>query len=83
MPILTKMHSNCNKNHNIEYKATVMLFFIIVLNVHNYDESKVDFYLLLNCCKLGNCVMSLARLFHMCITLTVIDSSLCVVFDLT
>ena len=41
--------------------------FIIVLTVHKYEESSVDFNLYLNCCKLGNCIMSLARPFHMCI----------------
>ena len=80
MPFSTKMHSSCNKSYKIEYKATVMVFFIIVLTVHKYEESSVDFNLFLNCCKLGNCVMSLARPFHMCIPRTVIDSSLWVVF---
>ena len=80
MPFSTKMHSSCNKSYKIEYKAIVMLFFIIVLTVHKYKENRVDFNLFLNCCKLGNCVMSLARPFHMCIPLTVIDRSLWVVF---
>ena len=70
MPFSTKMHSSCSKSYKIEYKA---------LTVHKYEESNVDFNLFLNCCKLGNCVMALARLFHMCILLTVIDSSLWVV----
>ena len=80
MPFLTKMHSSCNKSYNIEYKATIMVFFIIMLTVHKYEESNVDFNLFLNCCKLGNCVISLARTFHMHIPLTVIGSSLWVVF---
>ena len=82
MPFSTKMHSSCNKSYKIEYKATVIIF-IIALTVHKYDESNVDFNLFLNCCKFGNCVTSLARPFHICIRLTVIDStSLCVVFAL-
>ena len=80
MPFSTKMRSSCSKSYKIEYKATVMVFFIIVLTVHKYEESNVDFNLFLNCCKLGNCVMSLARSFHTCISLTIIDSSLWVVF---
>ena len=51
----------------------------IVLIVHEYEESNVDFKFFLNCCKLGNCVMSLARPFHMCVPLTVIDRSFCAV----
>ena len=43
----------------IEYKATVMEFFIIVLTVHKYEEISVDFNLFLNCCKLGNCLCHL------------------------
>ena len=57
-----------------------MVCFIIVLTVHKYEESNVDFNLFLNCCKLGNYVKSLARPFHMGIPLTVIDTSLWVVF---
>ena len=76
MPLSTKMHSSSSKSYNIEYKATVMVFSIIVLTVHKYEESNVDFNLFLNCCKLGNCVMTLARPFHTCTPLTVIDSSL-------
>ena len=53
--------------------ATVMVLFIIVLTVNKNEESNVDFNLFLNCCKLGNCVMSLASPFRMCIPLTVID----------
>ena len=55
-------------SYKIEYKATVMVCFIIVLTVHKYEDSNVDFNLFLNCCKLDNCVMSLARPFHVCIT---------------
>ena len=83
MPFSTKMHSSCNKSYKLEHKATVMVFFIIVLAVHKYEESNVDFNLFLNYCKLANYVKSLARPFHMCIPLTVIDSSLWVVFALT
>ena len=53
---------------------------LLLLTVHKYVESNVDFNLFLNCCKRGNCVISLAKPFHMCIPLTVIDSSLWVVF---
>ena len=56
------------------------IFFCIVLIVHKYEESNVDFKLFLNCCKLGNCLILLSRPFHTCIPLTVIDSSLWVVF---
>ena len=80
MSFSTKMDSSCSKIYKIEYKAAVMVFFIIVLTVHKYEESNVDFNLFLNCCKLGSCVMSLARPFHMCIPLTVIGSSLWMVF---
>ena len=80
MRFSTKMHCSGSKSYKIEYKVTVMVFFIIVLTVHKYKESNVDFNLFLNCCKLGNCVTSLARPFHMCIPLTVIDNSLWVVF---
>ena len=81
MPFSTKMRSSCNnKSYKIEYKATVIVFLFHRLTVHKYEESNVDFNLFLNCCKLGNCVMSLARPFHMYIPLTVIDSSLWVVF---
>ena len=54
---------------------------LLLLTVHKYVENNVDFNLFLNCCKLGNYVISLAKPFHMCIPLTVIDSSLWVVFD--
>ena len=74
------MLSCCNNSYNIENKAIVMVFIIIVLTVHKYEEPNVDFNIFLNCCKLGNCVMSSAKPFHMCIPLTVIDSSLWVVF---
>ena len=63
----TKIHSSCNKSYKIEYKTTVIVFFIIVLTIHKYEESNFDFNLFLNCCKLVNCVMSLAKPFHMCI----------------
>ena len=43
-------------------------------------KSNISVNIFLNCCKLGNCVISLARSFHMCIPLTVNDSSLWVVF---
>ena len=76
MPFSTKMHSSCSTSYKIEYKATVMVFFIIVLTVHKYKESNVDFNLFLNCSKLGNCVMALARLFHMGISPTVINNNL-------
>ena len=81
MPFSTKVCSSYSKSYKFEYKATIICFcFFIVLTVHKYEESNVDFNLFLNCCKLGNCVISLARPFHMCIHLTVIDSSLWVVF---
>ena len=38
-----------------------------LLTVHKYETSNVDFDLFLNWCKLGNCVISLAKPFHMCI----------------
>ena len=44
---MTKMHSSCNKSYKIEYKATVIVFVIIVLTVHKYEESNVDFNLFL------------------------------------
>ena len=56
LPFLTKMHSSCNKSYKIEYKATVMVFFIIVLTVHKYEESNIEFNVFLNCCKLGKCI---------------------------
>ena len=75
---MTKMHSSCNKSYKIEYKATVIVFVIIVfINTKKVTSTLIFF---LNCCTLGNCVISLARPFHMCIPLTVIDSSLWVVF---
>ena len=74
------MHSSCSKSYQIEYKAIVMVFVIIVLTVHKYEESNVDFNIFLNCCKLGNCVMSLARPFHMCMPLTVINYGWCSLF---
>ena len=78
MPFSTKMRNSYSKSYKIEYKPTI--FVSIVLIVHKYEESNVDFKLFLNCCKLGNCVILLARPFHTCIPLTVIDSSLWVVF---
>ena len=45
MPFSTKMHSSYNKSYKVEYKASVMVFFIIVLTVHKYEESNVDFNL--------------------------------------
>ena len=45
--------------------------FFVLLTVHKYEDSNIDFNLFLNCCKLGNCVMLFARPFHMCIPLTV------------
>ena len=80
MPFSTKMHSSCSKSYQIEYKAIVMVFFIIVLTVHKYEESNVDFNIFLNCCKLGNCVMSLARPFHMCTPLTENNYGWCSLF---
>ena len=47
-PFSTKMRSSCSKNYKIEYKATVMVFVIIV---HKYKESNVDFNIFLNCCE--------------------------------
>ena len=73
MPFSTKMHSSYSKSYKIDTKQQCFL-----LTVHKYEESNVDFNLFLNCCKLGNCVISLAKPFH--IPLTVIDSSLWVVF---
>ena len=78
MPFSTKMRSSYSKSYKIEYKPTI--FFFILLIVHKYEESNVDFKLFSNCCKLGNCVILLARPFHTCVPLTVIDSSLWVVF---
>ena len=75
-----KMRSSYSKSYKIGYKPTILIFFIVLI-VHKYEESNVDFKLFLNCCKLDNCVILLARQFHMCIPLTVIDSSLWVVFD--
>ena len=42
MPFSTKMHDSCSKIYKIKYKATVMVFFIIALTVHKYEESNVD-----------------------------------------
>ena len=53
-PFKLKMPIGCNKSYNSEYKAAVIVFFIIVLIVHKYEESDIDFNLFLNCCKLGN-----------------------------
>ena len=80
MPFSTKMHSRCSKSYMIEYKATVLVIVISVLAVYKYEEGNVEFNMFLNCCKLGNCVTSLTKPFHMCIPQTVIDSSLWVVF---
>ena len=33
------MPCSCNKNDKIEYKATAVVFFIIVLTVHKYEKS--------------------------------------------
>ena len=41
--------------------------FNIVITVHKYEESNVDFNVILYCCKLSDCVISLARQFHMSI----------------
>ena len=79
MPFSYKMRNIYSKSYKIEYKP-IIIFFSIVLIVHKYEESNVDFILFLNCCKLGNCVILLARSFHTCIPLTVIESSLWVVF---
>ena len=73
MPFSTKMRSSYS--NVTEYKRTIIFVFIVLI-VHKYEESNVDFKLFLNCCKLGNCVILLARRFHV----TVIDSSLWVVF---
>ena len=64
----------------IRFNTTNNNIFCTVLIVHKYEESNVDFKLFLNCCKLGNCLILLSRPFHTCIPLTVIDSSLWVVF---
>ena len=48
----------------IRLKQTNNNIFSIVLIVHKYEESNVDFKLFLNCCKLGKCVILLARPFH-------------------
>ena len=79
MPFSSKIRNSYSKIYKIEYKP-IIIFFFIVLIVHKYEESNDDFKLFLNCCKLGNCVILLARPFHTCICLTVIDSSLWVVF---
>ena len=66
----------------IDYKVRVIVIFNIVITVHKYmyEENNVDFNIFLNCCKIGNCITSLARPFQMCTPLTVIDISLRVVF---
>ena len=78
MPFSTKMRSSYSKGYEIEYKPTIIFCFIVL--IHKYEESNVDFKLFLNCWKLGNCVILVARPFHVCIPLTVIDISLWVVF---
>ena len=74
MTFQTKTHSNCSKSYKTEYKVTVTVVFNIcfVITIHKYEESNIDLSLFFNCCKLGNCVISLVRPFHMCIPLTVI-----------
>ena len=57
-----------------------MVIFNNVITVNKYEENNVDLIIFLNCCKFGNGIISLARAFHVCIHLTVIDSSLWVVF---
>ena len=71
MPFSTKMRNSYSKSDKIEYKPTII--FSIVFIVHKYEETKVDFKLFINCCKLGNCVILLARPFHTCIPLTIIE----------
>ena len=79
MPFSSKMRNSYSKSCKIEYTPIIMIFSIVLI-VHKYEESNIDLKLFLNCCILGNCVILLARPFHTCIPLTVIDSSLWVVF---
>ena len=53
--------SNQNKNYKIQYKVTVMVIFNSVITIHKYEDSNVDFNILLFVGKLGNCVISHAR----------------------
>ena len=76
MPFSTKIRSSYSKSYKFDTKQQKLFFW---LTVHKYEASNVDFNLFLNCCKLGNGVISLAKPLHMCIPLTVIDSSLWVV----
>ena len=43
-----------------------MVIFNIVITVHKYEESNVNFNIVLNGCQLDNCVISLARPFRTC-----------------
>ena len=61
----SKKNTQSNKSYKIDYKVTVMMFFNIVITVHKYEESNLNFNIFLNCCQLGNCDISLARPFHM------------------
>ena len=66
MRFSTKMRSSYSKvTRLIQSNSNVFL-----LTGHKYEKSNVDFNLFLNCCKLGNCVISLTCV---CIPLTVID----------
>ena len=49
MPFSSKMRNSYSKSYKIEYKP-IIIFFSIVLIVHKYEESNVDFKLFLNCC---------------------------------
>ena len=78
----SRSHMTCKALCLFQLKCVVVIVKVtrFFLTVHKYEESNVDFNLFLNCCKLGNCVIQLTKPFHMCIPLTVIDSSLWVVF---
>ena len=49
MPFSSKMRNSYSKSYKIEFKP-IIIFFSIVLIVHKYEESNVDFKLFLNCC---------------------------------
>ena len=53
MPFSTKMRSSYSKVTRLIQSNNNGF-----LTVHKYEESNVDFNISLNCCKLGNCVIS-------------------------
>ena len=71
----SRSHMTCKALCPFLLKCIVVVVRVTRLSVNKYEESSVVFTLFLNCCKLGNCVVSLAKPF-----MTVIDSSLRVVF---